>query len=138
MKLLGSKELRARLDAIGEPFRPIGRTWGRETVKAGRQLVPSKTGRLRKSLRVTSSNDKTTRVGAHYTGYFVDAGVKPHMIRAKGGQPMVFKSRGRTIFARAVHHRGYRARPWRRRAAREGLERTRMDQILYDLWNKAA
>ena len=43
-KLHGSKELRARLAALGTAFRPIGVKWGGETVKAGRPLVPVRTG----------------------------------------------------------------------------------------------
>lgn len=137
-RLIGSKELQARLAALGTAWKPIGRRWGKETVGAGRNQVPERTGRLRRSIRVTSVSNRAARVGAHYTAYFIDAGVKAHWIRSKSGRPMVFKSRGKTTFARAVHHRGFKARPFRKRIAREGLRRTPMDQVLYDLWNSAA
>lgn len=139
MKLKGARELRARLKALKLAFKPIGRKWGRAAIDAGRPMVPVKTGRLRKSMRITSATQKKTRVGAHYTAYFVDAGVKPHMIKSKSGEFLgPFRGRGGTIFARAVHHRGYRARPFRRRMAEEGLRKTPMAQELIDQWNAAA
>jgi hypothetical protein len=42
------------------------------------------------------------------------------------------------VFARKVHHRGARAQPFKKRIAREGLQRTPMAQELINLWNKAA
>lgn len=139
MKLKGGRELKARLDAMKLVWKPIGRKWGRNTIIAGRPMVPYRTGRLRKSMRILSATKKRTRVGAHYTAYFIDAGVKPHMIRSKSGEFLgPFRGRGGTIFARAVHHRGFRARPFRLRAAREGLRKTPMAQELINLWNKAA
>lgn len=137
-RLHGSEALRRRLEALGQAFKPIGRKWGAETKKSARPKVPERTGRLKRSIRVTSTTAKKTRVGAFYTQYFVDAGVRPHVIKAKRGRPMIFKSRGKTVFARAVHHRGYRARPFRVKAAKEGLAHTHMDDILYQLWNDAA
>lgn len=136
--LKGGNELKARLRALKLAFKPIARKWGRAAITEGRPMVPYRIGRLRKSMRILSVSGKRARVGAHYTAYFVDAGTKPHFIRSKSGEPLAFKSRGRTIFAKAVYHRGYRARPFRQRMAREGLRKTPMAQILIDQWNEAA
>lgn len=139
MSLQGGPELRARLKAIKEVFKPVARTWAKETVKAGRPMVPVKTGRLRRSFKVKSVSGKRAVVGAHYTAYFVDKGPKPHRIEAKGRGSLIFKGRGgRTIFARSVNHRGYRGRPFRQRMAEEGLRRTPAAQEVVNLWNKAA
>lgn len=137
--LKGTPELQRRLKAIKEVFKPVARKWARTDVQLNRTEVPVATGRLRKSFRVTSVSAKKARVGGHYTAYFVDAGPKPHTITAKGRSRLVFKARsGDTIFARQVHHRGYRARPFRQRAADEALRRTPAAQEVIDLWNRAA
>lgn len=136
--LKGDVELRRRLKAIQQTFRPVGREWGRADIQLMRSEVPVQTGRLRKSFRITSSTGKKVRVGGHFTAYFIDAGPKPHTITAKGNGRLAFKVRGNTIFTRAVHHRGYRARPFRQRAADEALRRTPAAQACIDLWNRAA
>jgi hypothetical protein len=137
-RLKGSRELRSRLKAIKVAFKPYGRKWGRASITAGRPMVPVRTGRLRKSMRILSATEKKTRVGAHYTAYFVDKGPKPHWIRSKSGEPMMFRSRGKVIFARAVHHRGYRGRPFRKRMAKEGLRQVPLAVELVNKWNRAA
>ncbi len=137
-QLKGAKELRARLNAIKQTWKPVARKWGKTDVEEMRTKVPVKTGRLRRSFRVTSVSGKRVRVGGHFTGYFVDAGPKPHDITAKRGGHLIFKAQGRTIFARKVHSRGYRARPFRQKAAVEALRKNPMAKELIDLWNKAA
>jgi hypothetical protein len=138
VSLKGGRELKARLRAIKGSFKPIGRKWGRATVNAGRPMVPWRKGRLRRSWKVLSASGKRARVGAHYTAYFIDAGVKPHLIKSRSGEFLgPFRGRKGTIFARAVHHRGFRARPFRKRAARQGLRKTPMAQVVIGLWNSA-
>jgi hypothetical protein len=136
--LKGSNELRARLKAIKETWKPVARKWGKTDVEEMRAKVPVRTGRLRRSFRVTSVSGKKVRVGGHFTAYFVDAGPKEHDITAKRGGHLIFKVEGRTIFARKVHSRGYRARPFRQKAAEEALRKNPMAKELIDLWNKAA
>ncbi len=136
--LKGSRELRARLAAIKETWKPIAKTWGKADVQEMRTRVPVRTGKLRRSFRVTSATGKRVRVGGFYTAYFVDSGPKPHVIKAKGKGRLIFQAGGRTIFTRAVHHRGYRARPFRKRAAEEALRKNPMAQTVIDEWNRAA
>lgn len=137
MSLKGGRQLRQRLDAIKTVWKPIARKWGRADVAEMRTRVPVRTGRLRRSFRVTSVSGKKVRVGGHFSAYFVDAGPKPHDIRAKSGR-LIFQAGGRTIFARKVHHRGYAARPFRARSAHEALEKTGLEKTLYETWNGAA
>lgn len=136
--LKGSKELQARLAAIRVVWKPIARKWGSADVEEMRQRVPVRTGRLRKSFRVTSVSGKKVRVGGHFTAYFVDAGPRPHDIAAKGTGSLVFRGRRGLVFAKRVHHRGYAARPFRQRAAETALDRTNLKQTLIDEWNRAA
>lgn len=137
--LRGGRELKARLKAMQTAWKPIGRKWGRSDVQEMRARVPVRTGRLRKSFRVTSSTGKRVRVGGHFTGYFVDKGPKPHVINPKRpGGHLIFRAGGRTIFARQVHSRGYRGRPFRLRAAQEAMRKNPMAQTVIDEWNRAA
>ncbi len=136
--LKGERELRARLAAIKEVSKPILRKWGRSDILLMRQQVPSRTGRLRRSFRVTSATKTKVRVGGHFTAYFVDAGPKPHDIKPKSHPFLVFKDGGRTIFARRVHSRGYAARPFRARAAHQALSDNPQAVELIKLWNDAA
>jgi hypothetical protein len=136
--LKGADDLRRRLNDLKKAYKPIGRKWGRASINAGRPMVPVLTGRLRKSMRITSATEKKTRIGAHYTAYFVDKGPKPHIIKAKRAKGLVFQGRKGTVFVRQVHHRGYRGRPFRKRMAEQGLRETPMAQEIIDAWNKAA
>jgi len=136
--LTGATELKKRLAAVRQVWKPIARQWGKSDVEEMRAKVPVKTGRLRKSFRVTSVSGKKVRVGGHFTAYFVDAGPKPHTITAKGGGSLIFKGRRGTVFARQVHSRGYRARPFRQRAAVAALAKHPMSETLIETWNKAA
>lgn len=136
--LKGSPELRRRLEAIKQVFKPVARKWGRADVLENRARVPVRTGRLRKSFRVTSVSSKKVRVGGHFSAYFVDKGPVPHAIMPKGRGSLVFQGRNGTVFARKVNHRGYRGRPFRVRAAQEALRKTPAAQEVIDLWNKAA
>lgn len=137
-KLRGKRELQARLRAIGKSFKPIGRQWADETVKAARPKVPVKTGRLRKSFRRRNASMKRATVVGHFTQYFIDAGTVPHSIKAKRTGTLVFQGRRGTVFAQSVHHRGSRAKPFRQRSAEEGLRNTPMADIVIAEWNRAA
>lgn len=136
--LKGGPELKRRLAAIKLAFKPIGRQWADETAKAGRTMVPVRTGRLRKSIRRKNATQKRATVAAHYTAYFIDKGTVPHDIKAKRAKGLVFEGRHGTIFARKVHHRGIKARPFRERMAHEGLRRTPMADAIIKQWNAAA
>ena len=138
MSLKGSPHLRARLRALGKAFRPIGRQWGDEYVKVARPMVPEKTGRLRKSIRVKNNTQRRTTISAHYTASFVDAGSVAHPISPRRGTFLAWQDGGQTIFARKVNHPGVRARPFRARAAHEALRRKPMADELTRQWNEAA
>ena len=136
--LVGGPELKRRLRAVGQVFKAMGKDWATETVHQMRPRVPERTGRLRKSFRVKNVTQKHATVFGHYTAFFVDAGPVPHVIKAKRSKSLVFKAGNRTIFARQVHHRGYGARPFRQRAAEEGLRKTASADVLIKAWTEAA
>ena len=135
--LRGKEELKARLRAVSKSFKPIGKKWADETVKAARPKVPVKTGKLRASIRRKSATMKRAQVGMWYTGYFIDKGTVPHTIKAKNAKRLIFQGRHGTVFARQVHQRGIKARPFRRRSAEEGYRNTHGVDVIVQQWNSA-
>lgn len=143
MALKGATELKARLKAIRKDvFKPAGKDWADETAKIARGMVPNRNtrwskGRLHDSIRRKSATQKKAVVVAHYTAYFVDSGVKPHSLVRRKSRP---SGQARTVFARAARkpHPGYRARPFRAAAAREGLRRRPVLDKVIAAWNRAA
>lgn len=134
----GSRELRARLRAIGEAFKPIGREWADITVEEARRRVPERTGRLKRSIRRRNASKKRATVVGHFSANFVDAGTKEHVIKAKGNVRLIFNAGGQTIFAKRVNHPATRAKPFKREAGTAALAKTPMAEVLIDLWNRAA
>jgi len=138
LALKGSKQLNARLKAIKQTFKPAGREWAEETVALMRPAVPVRTGRLRESFRVKNATQRKATVSGHFSAYFIDKGTKAHTITARKSPRLIFKTGGRTIFAKKVNHPRTRARPFRQRAAEEALRRRPMAAELVKLWNQAA
>lgn len=137
MSLTGRKQLSARLRAIKQTFKPVGKAWAEEDVRQNRDHVPVRTGRLRRSFRVRNASQRRATVVGHFSANFVDAGTKAHDERAKR-QAMSFAIGGRTMFARKVHHRGSKAQRFKRAAALEALRKNPMAAELIKQWNSAA
>jgi hypothetical protein len=139
MKIKGGRQLRTRLHAVQTKApRRISRSWADEAARAARPMVPVRTGALRRSIRVGRTSAGGATIVANRTAFFVDSGTRPHDITPKRRKGLVFEGKKGTIFSRKVHHRGSRAKPFRARAARAGLERARMDRHLIAVWNEAA
>lgn len=135
VRLTGAAELKARLKAIRQFFKPWGRTWDDEVVRIVKPRMPigkgvqkgtnaHQAGRLRASVRRVEASSKRARVGAHYTQYFIDAGTKAHF------EPK------HPYFSKRQHPRT-RARPFRTYAAHEALRRKPMSEELIRQWNAA-
>lgn len=136
--ITGAPQLMKRLNATKRLPKALGQRWADNDVNQNRNRVPVRTGKLRASFRVKVVTTKSARVVGSFTGYFVDAGTKPHTIKPKKARMLRFQEGNRTVFARAVHQRGYRSRPFRARAAVDAYRRASAAQTLIDLWNKAA
>ena len=137
MALTGKQQLNARLKAIRQTFKPIGKNWAEDDVRENRARVPVRTGRLQRSFRVRNASQRKATVVGHFTANFVDAGTKAHEEKAKHGN-MVFTAQGRTIFTKRVHHRGSKAQRFKRAAALEALRKNPMAEELIKQWNSAA
>lgn len=139
--LKGSPELQARLKAVRLCFKPIGRKWAETGVSLAPPMVPTRPasmwagdkhqpGRLHSSFKVKTATQRKAVIGAHYTAYFIDAGVKPHSMQKRS------KGQDRTVFAKK--HPGYKARPFRARMAHEALRQNPMAETLIAEWNRVA
>jgi hypothetical protein len=137
-QLRGGKELRARLKAIGQVFKPYGRIWADDAAAEMKRAVPVRTGRLKGSIRRRNATAKRATVVGHYSSNFVDAGSRAHDINAKRAPFLVFQAGGQTIFAKRVHKQRIAARPFKRRAALKALRDNPMSDELKKLWNNAA
>jgi hypothetical protein len=137
VSLQGAKELRSRLRAFRQVFKPIGKSWADETVRRARGAVPVKTGRLQRSIRVRNASQRKATVAAHYTAAFVDAGTMEHTIVPRQAKTLKFNIGSQTVFAKKVRHPRTAARPFRARVAREALERTPLAQELIKAWNSS-
>ena len=124
-------------------FKPIGKRWADTAVDLGRPELPTRpvldagwrrprAGRLAASIKRKTATQRKAAVGAHYTAYFIDAGVKPHSMTKR--TPGV--KQDRTVFAKK--HPGYKARPFRGYIAHESLRRNPMAETLIEEWNRSA
>lgn len=138
MSLKGAPQLRSRLKALKTAFKGYGRDWADGTVQEARPRIPVATGKTMRSVRVRNASQRRATVVARYVAYFIDKGPKAHMIRARRGRNLVFQAQGRTIFAKQVHHRGYRGRPFRHAAALASLRKNPMAAYVIKAWNEAA
>lgn len=138
MALKGTRELRSRIRALGQAFKPLGKDWADETVKLMRPQIPVATGKTRRSVRRRNASMKRATVVGSFVNYFLDKGPVPHPIRPKRARMLRFQAEGRTVFARSVRHPGFRGLGYRNRAARAALRHTATAQALTDAWNEAA
>lgn len=138
MALKGSRELRARLKAIRQVFKPAGREWADYTAEEARRRVPVRSGATRNSIRRRNASQRKATVVGHYAVNFIDAGTKAHDIKPRRQSVLKFEAGGKTVFARKVHKRATPARPFKKESAEVGLRKTNLIADLVDLWNKAA
>ena len=135
LRVEGVPELRAKLAALGDKAeRKVVRTAIRKAanivLKEVRSRAPSKTGRLRKGLRVSVSvtaGNEVAKIGAKRRAgarhaHLLELGVRPHTIRSKYRRAL--RIGGRMIGGRVMHP-GVRPRPF----LRPGFEATKDDAI---------
>ena len=144
MGLTGKQALQARMKAITADnlFLPVGKEWAEECARLMRERVPNRntrysTGRLHDSIKPRKSRAKQKVVvdAAPPESYFVDAGTRGEGINSRARRSA---ARG-TIFApKARKARGYAARPYRQRSAKDALATVDMSKEVIDLWNRAA
>lgn len=140
--LKGAPELKARLRAIKDAFKPIGRSWAQETVRLirpsiGRRRQGVSSGTMR-SLRVSDASRIRAKVVANAPAFFKDRGTKGHFIRSRPGRTLAFRAGPQTIFSKKVWKPRQAGRHFAARAARQSLKNRPMATTLIKLWNEAA
>lgn len=136
MPLKGTPELRARLRAIRQTFKPVGKGWAEDTRDAARRRIKKRTGLTAASIRVRNATQRKATVVGSFKATFIDAGTREHDIKPRRKQALRFQgSNGRTIFSKKVHHPRTAAHPFKRDAALEGLQKNPMAAELIKQWN---
>lgn len=130
--------MQRRLKALRLSFKPIGKKWADDFVHLGKPRIPVATGKTRRAMRVRNASQRRATVVGSHVAYFIDKGPKAHDIKPRKFSALKFQKGGSTLFARQVHHRGYRARPFRQRTADEAMRRNPMAKTVVDAYNKAA
>ena len=136
--LQGSSQLKARLTAIKQSFKPIGRQWSDTTAQLIKPQVPERTGKGRRSVRRKNASMKRATVSAIYYVGILDKGAKAHTIEPRKASSLKFQAGGRTVFSKRVHKPATRGRRFAIRAANESLRRNPMAETLIKEWNSAA
>ena len=138
MSVKGTPQLRARMRAIKQTFKPVGKAWATDTVHGAQARVAVRTGATRRSIRIKNASMKRASVQAWWGARFIEGGTKAHDEKPRKARVLRFQSGGNTIFARKVHKRATRGSGFRNRAAREALRRNPMAVELIRQWNSAA
>lgn len=137
VRITGIPQLEARLHAIQRAPAAYGAAWGEHAIENMRSRTPVRTGATRRSYQLAPGIDRVGIRGSK-VAFFIDEGVRPHDERARGGGTMVFPEGGRTVFAKKVHHPGYGAKPFLRRAADDAAREAKWAETVDRLWNGAA
>lgn len=136
MALQGSRELRARMKAIRQVFKPIGGEWADDVVAEVRSQLPP--GRVQATVRRKNASTRKATVVGHPAVLWLDRGTKAHDIEPKRAKVVRFSKGGRPIFAKRVRNPGERATHLVTKAAQRALEQRDLLQAIVDLWNRAA
>jgi len=136
--LRGAPELRARLKAIKQTFKPVGRQWADTTAALIKPQVPERTGKGRRSVRRKNASQTRATVAAIYYVGILDKGAKAHDITPRKAKTLAFQAGGRTVFSKRVHKPASRGRRFAIRASQESLRRHPMAETLIQMWNRAA
>lgn len=138
MSLKGGPELKKRLRAIGQSFKPIGRSWADQTVKLYRSHTPVDTGATRRSIRRRNATTRRATVVGSFKVRFINAGTRAHDEVPRNKRSLRFHKSDRTIFAKKVHHPRTTGSHYLRRDALQAFRDHPMAEELVRQWNEAA
>jgi len=138
MSLKGGPQLRARLRAIRQTFKPVGKNWAEDTVHLAQQRVQVRTGKTRSSIRVKNASQRKAVVVSAFGARFLEAGTSAHDEKPRKRKAMKFQTQRGTVFSKKVHHPATRKQPFLNPAAKEALDKNPMAAELIKLWNSAA
>ena len=115
LRILARLPERARL--FGEEVRRLA---AEEAARAARAVLPARSGRLRRSVRVRLGGAyPVVSWGGRRAPYavYLERGARPHVIEPREARAIVFEAGGEEVFARRVRHPGIRPMGLARRVA---------------------
>lgn len=133
-RLIGGSALRARLTNVAAVAPAFAGEWADETVDLIKRTKPSST-RPASSRFTAKVSDRRAGVYGAFWWIFVDRGTKAHDIVARRAKTLVFQWKGDTIFAKKVHRKRMRRRPFITRAAQEALSSSNFAELVIQAWN---
>lgn len=138
MSLKGSPELKKRLRAIGQSFKPIGKSWADTGAALMRSHTPVDTGATRKSIRRRNATQRRATIVGSYKVRFLSSGTRAHTEVPRSARSLRFQKSGQTIFAKKVHHPRTTGSHYLRRDALQAFREHPMAAELIKQWNEAA
>lgn len=140
----GLGQLKARLEAIGEPNLRLLQL---STIREAKLIVPRRTGHLGRSIvpGTVTATHATVEARTPYAAT-VEFGSKPHIIRPRKAKVLAWggtrrlsgtlaKGSSPTHFAREVHHPGTKPHPYLLPGARKAI--AGIKDAVVKLWNEA-
>jgi hypothetical protein len=131
--LKGGPALRARLANLAALPKGFAGVWADETVDKIKATKPHST-RPASSRFTTKVTERRAGVYGAFWWIFVDRGTKAHDITARKAKALRFQAKGQTIFAKKVHLRRMRRRPFISKAAQGALHDNGTELIIQS-WN---
>lgn len=148
MTVKGGRELRLRLEAIGDTQNLLSKI-GNRTVYHAKKGVARKTGNTGRTIQRGRADADSVTVTAEGAAVYLEKGTRAHDIRARRARALRFAatSGGRrltgtprrgasVVFARSVRHPGTQAQPFMRPAAEKAAGEA--GGIIVDEWDGAA
>lgn len=137
--LKGGPELKARLRAVGQAFKPLGKEWGTDTAERLARYTPRVTGKTARSYRVRNASTRKATVVGSFVALILSAGQKEHAEAPRTKHALRFYDKGgRPQFSKRVTHPRVAGLNFRGRAAHEALEANSPLEAVIKSWNEAA
>jgi hypothetical protein len=131
--LKGGPALRARLANVAALPPQFAAVWADETAQRIKATKPH-TERPASSRFTTRASARRAGVYGAFWWVFVDRGTKAHDIKPRKAKALRWQSGGQTIFAKKVHLKRMRRRPFISKAAQDTLGELGSDLIIQS-WN---
>lgn len=107
----------AGLAAIDQESQKFLLSRARRVQRNARRMAP---GRMGRKVNAVIVGQHVRIESSHPATMFVINGTRPHLIRPRTRQVLKFNVKGRTVFARLVHHPGTKANDFLTKALRMG------------------
>lgn len=135
VRIKGGPELKARLASIIAGSPELVKAWADD---AKERIARDAPNARRPASRQWSTRAQGNRAGVYgaFWWVFVDRGTKAHDILPRRAKVLRWDRGGRTVFAKRVHQRGLRRRPFITRNAQAAFASSKLSEQVVKLWNR--